>query len=136
MTGPELIQEIEASGGVLALSGDRIRYELPGHVAPLVELLREHREEVLRVLREREHSALCYVHGAKATWWFSPDRYWVCERCHPAPVATALEETTQSGPPQIPDGVRLLCWDRKYPPVAIETWAIVNDVPLFIRTTL
>jgi len=36
----------------------------------------------------------------------------------------------------MPEGVKLLRWAPAHPPVAIETWAIVNDVPQFIRTTL
>jgi hypothetical protein len=54
MTAPELIQTIEAAGGVLTLRGDRIRYELPEDSAPLIEVLRRYRDEVLGVLRERE----------------------------------------------------------------------------------
>ena len=51
MTAPELIQTIEAAGGVLTLRGDRIRYELPEDSAPLIEVLRRYRDEVLGVLR-------------------------------------------------------------------------------------
>jgi hypothetical protein len=36
----------------------------------------------------------------------------------------------------MPEGVRLLVWAPKHPPVAVETFAIVDDVPQFIRTTL
>ena len=36
----------------------------------------------------------------------------------------------------MPRGVRLLKWAPQLPPVAIESWAIVNDVPQFIQTTL
>src|ERR1019366_8397512 len=35
-----------------------------------------------------------------------------------------------------PKGVTLLRWAPERPPVAIESWAVVNDVPQFIRTTL
>ena len=46
MTAPELIQTIEAAGGVLTLKGDRIRYELPEDAAAMVERLRQYRDEV------------------------------------------------------------------------------------------
>jgi len=38
--------------------------------------------------------------------------------------------------PAMSAGVRLLAWEPKQPPVAIVTWAVVNDVPQFIRATL
>jgi hypothetical protein len=121
---------------VLSLSGDRIRYELPEDAAPLVEALRKHREEVIRVLRERERPAHCCIHEAKAKWWARPDGTWVCGLCHPDPYEVALEKVDQSGPPPMPEGVRLLAWVAEHPPVAIETLAVVNDVPQFIRATL
>ena len=54
MTAPELIQRIEAAGGVLTVSGDLIQYKLPEDAVSMVEGLRRHRTEVIRVLRERE----------------------------------------------------------------------------------
>ena len=54
MTVPELLSNIEAAGGALVLAGDRIRCRLPEDAAPLLRELRAHRDEVLRVLRERE----------------------------------------------------------------------------------
>jgi len=116
MTAPELIQTIEAVGGVLTLKGDRIRYELPEDAAPMIEVLRQYRDEVVGVLRERERPE-----GGKI---------------HPDPYAVALEKTSQSEPPPMPTGVRLLRWVPERPPVVIERWAVVNDVPQFIQTTL
>jgi hypothetical protein len=137
VTAPELIQTIEAAGGVLSLRGDRIRYEVPEDAAlPLLQALRKHREEVIRVLREREPPARCCVHGAEAKWWVRLDGSRVCGHCYPDPFAAAVEETDQICPPSMPEGVRLLAWSPERPPVAIETWAIVNDVPQFIRATL
>lgn len=54
MTVPELLNNVEAAGGALALAGDSIRCRLPGDAAPLLRELRAHRDEVLRILRERE----------------------------------------------------------------------------------
>jgi hypothetical protein len=38
--------------------------------------------------------------------------------------------------PTMPPGVRLIAWELKEPPVAIETCAVVIDPALFARTTL
>jgi len=117
MTAPELIQTIEAVGGVLTLKGDRIRYELPEDVAPpMIEALCQYRDEVVGLLRERDRPE-----GGKS---------------HPDAYAVALEKTVQSEPPTMPTGVRLLQWAPERPPVVIESWAVVNDVPQFIQTTL
>jgi hypothetical protein len=116
MNAPELIQRIQAAGGVLTLTGDRIRYELPEDAAPMIEALRQYRDEVFGVLRDRERSQRRRGHA---------DRYVV-----------ALEKATQSVPPPMPKGVRLLEWAPERPPVAIESWAVVNDVPQFIQASL
>ena|SRR5258708_7130693 len=89
-----VIERIEVAGGVLALNGERIRYQLPEDVAGLLEELRAHRDEVLLFLRMRERI------------------------------------------PLMPPGVRLVSWDLKHPPVAIETCAVVTDSALFARSTL
>jgi hypothetical protein len=49
----QLIERIEAAGGVLAIHGDRIRCRLPEEATPLLEELRTRRDEVLLLLRER-----------------------------------------------------------------------------------
>jgi hypothetical protein len=36
----------------------------------------------------------------------------------------------------MPEGVTLLRWEPLQPPVAITTWAVVNDVPRFVDVTL
>jgi hypothetical protein len=51
MTAPQLIQEIEAAGGVLALKGDKITYDVPKAARVLVDVLREHRDEVVHPAR-------------------------------------------------------------------------------------
>ena len=117
MTAPELIETIESVGGILTLNGDRIHYELPEDAAPMLDVLRQCRDEVVRLLRGRE----------------GPQ---ICGKSHPDPYAVALEKTIQSGPPPMPKGVRLLQWAPQLPPVAIESWAVVNDVLQFIQTTL
>jgi hypothetical protein len=116
MTAPELIQRVEAVGGVLTLRGDRIHYELPSDAAPMLDVLRQCREEVVRLLRGRER----------------PED----GKSHPDPYTVALEKAAQSGPPPMPPGVTLLQWSPLKPPVAIESWAVVTDVPQFVQTTL
>jgi hypothetical protein len=116
MTAPELIQTIEAVGGILTLRGDRIHYELPEDAAPMLDVLRQYRDEVVRLLRRRKGPE-----GGMS---------------HPDPYTVALEKAAQAGPPPMPHGVTLLEWAPLSPPVAIESWAVVTDVPQFVQTTL
>lgn len=57
MTALQIIHEIEAAGGVLTLNGDRIRYDVPMGARALVDVLRQHRDEVLQALRGRKEAA-------------------------------------------------------------------------------
>ncbi len=82
-----------------------------------------------------EHLASYYVHGSTATRPHS-DSSSVPERCRPDSYVLAIQDTIESGPPVMPEGVKLLHYLPKRPPVQIETWALVNDVPQFIRATL
>jgi len=36
----------------------------------------------------------------------------------------------------MPEGIKLVQWAPKRPPISITTWLLVNDVPGFIRATL
>jgi hypothetical protein len=66
----------------------------------------------------------------------------------PADAAHLLEELrankdevisllrSRQGIPALPPGVRLIGWNLKQPPVALETCAVVTDPALFARTTL
>lgn len=55
-------------------------------------------------------------------------------RAHRTEVAAFLRARALI--PAMPPGVRLVKWNLKEPPVAIETCAIVTDPALFVRTTL
>jgi hypothetical protein len=55
-------------------------------------------------------------------------------RRHRGEVAKSLQ--AQAGIPKMPDGVRLVQWSLKEPPVAIETCAVVTEPALFASTTL
>jgi hypothetical protein len=55
-------------------------------------------------------------------------------RAHREEVAEFLRE--RAAIPAMPKGVRLVRWNLREPPVAIETYAVVTDPALFARTTL
>ena len=110
MTAPEIIQEIEAAGGVLTLNGDRIRYDVPKGARALVDVLREHRGEVLLVLRQRLHR-------------------------HPDPCDQAVAKVNNEGLPKMPAGIRLLERAPKQAPVILTRYSVVTDVPNFLSTT-
>lgn len=53
MTVPELLDTIRQRGGLVALEGHQVRYDLRGDAASLTSELIAHKEEVRRFLRER-----------------------------------------------------------------------------------
>jgi hypothetical protein len=57
-----------------------------------------------------------------------------CLRAHRDEVINFLKE--REGAPPMPDGVRLIRWRLKRPPVAIMKVEIVTDVPAFVKVTL
>jgi hypothetical protein len=136
MSAPELIQQIENLDGSLGIDGDRIRVLLTPEAETWVPELQRTRDEVFRVLLERDHPAVCTVHGAGATWWNLVDGTAVCGRCHPDPFDTVGRVAAQSEPVAMPAGVRLLRWAPKQPPIAVTTFSVVTDPQSFIRSTL
>ncbi len=54
MTAKQVIEQIEAAGGTLTINGERIRCRAPREAAHLVEELRAHRDDVRRLLEERQ----------------------------------------------------------------------------------
>jgi hypothetical protein len=52
MNAPELLETVQNLGGLLTLSGERIQYTLPNSAAWLVSELKEHRKELIGLLRE------------------------------------------------------------------------------------
>ena len=59
MTPEEIIESIEAVGGLLALEGEQIYYELPTAAATLLGDLQRHRTAVVEVLRSRHLVPRC-----------------------------------------------------------------------------
>jgi len=55
-------------------------------------------------------------------------------RKHRSEIAAFLRDRQRM--PEIPQGLRLIHWNLKVPPVAIETCSVVTDPALFARTTL
>jgi hypothetical protein len=49
-----IVQRIEVAGGVLALNGDHVRFRLPQDSAELLADLREHKHEIVLLLKKRE----------------------------------------------------------------------------------
>lgn len=56
MTASELVETIKQRGGVLALDGDGVEYVLPSDTSHLLGMLRQHKEELIAILR---------VHGGR-----------------------------------------------------------------------
>src|SRR5439155_3829821 len=54
MSAVEVVEAILAAGGVLALNGNRIHYQIPAQAAALLDELRCHRADVLHLLRQRK----------------------------------------------------------------------------------
>lgn len=104
----------------------------PSSVLPFDQLTCERSE-----LSEKRSDPLtvCPVHPA-ATWWKRRDGGAACSPCHPDPFVVAARESARCGPPIMPDGVALLSWSPKRPPVALRTHSVVNDTSKFIESTL
>ncbi|MCL6566740.1 MAG: hypothetical protein K6U09_10005 [Acidobacteriia bacterium] len=92
----ELLQRAELLGVRFWFEGDKLKVGLPDdpEAEAAVDELRVHRDDVLRLLQERETI------------------------------------------PPMPPGVRLVEWKPKPAPVMITRWAVVIDVPAFVRSTL
>lgn len=68
MTPEEIIERIEAVGGLLALEGEQIYYELPTTAVTLLGDLQRHRIAVVEVLRSR-HLVPAMPQGVRLTRW-------------------------------------------------------------------
>jgi hypothetical protein len=59
MTAAKIIEDIESVGGWIWLEGESCRYKIPREAEHLLPELRAHREEVCRLLAEREVEPAC-----------------------------------------------------------------------------
>ena len=94
------IVELKALGYEVAVEGDQIRLRHhgtqepdPAQVAPLIESVKEHKDDAIRFLRgnlEREGTGRreCYFCGG-TRFWISVYGMTICTRCHP-PAAPHL----------------------------------------------
>jgi hypothetical protein len=109
MTACQIVEEIEAAGGVLRLEGDRVRCNIPTSARALVEVARAHREGIREVLRQRLEGARPVVLG------------WVATRCAKAPGAWSAERFLYRD-------YRKWCFAEGHAAVGVETFtAILND---------
>jgi hypothetical protein len=53
MNAPELLEAVQSLGGALTLSGERIQYTLPDSAVWLIPKLKQNRQELVGLLRER-----------------------------------------------------------------------------------
>ena len=81
-------------------------------------------------------SERCYIQGSHATWRPTPMARGSAGAATQTNSQQPWRETNQTAHQSCQEVWTLLRWAPKRPPVAIETWAIVNDVPQFIRATL
>lgn len=65
----------------------------------------------------------------------TPEVQALLQRLRAEPVLQLLREREAALPP-MPPGVRLVEWNPKSAPVMITRWAVVTDVPGFVRCTL
>jgi hypothetical protein len=139
MTAEEIIAAVEAVGGRIWLHDGLLHSRLPRRERSeggLLPELRRRRDEVLYYLTENDPLAVCPVHSVRATSWRCQDGYAVCGLCHPDPLALAVTQSQQSGPPAMPTGVRLLAWELKQPPVELRICSVVTNPFGFITSTL
>jgi len=93
MTGGELVEAIAAAGGVLTLEGDSLRFRVPDHAAHLVEELREHKPEVVAMLKRLGGRVAVFPHCPKCAsyyLWRNDAGLFECQTCG----LTEIEEST------------------------------------------
>jgi hypothetical protein len=82
----QLALEIERSGGTLELKADgRICFEIPKDAEHLLPLLREHKQELIPLLRRRagyiRAFPACPFCGSYYLWRQPADTKWECQNC-------------------------------------------------------
>ncbi len=70
MNAPALLNEFQRMGIRLEARGDKLRAEAPEHIltAELVAELRAHKQEILKVLRQRQWYVFEYRRDGAKTW--------------------------------------------------------------------
>ena len=67
MNAPELLEAVQKAGGSLLLDGERIRYMLPDSGIWMITELKQHRTELLVLLRRRQHQGM--LSGVRLKKW-------------------------------------------------------------------
>lgn len=49
----EIVEAVTSRGGQLWLDGELLRYRLPANMGPMVDVLREHKPEIIEILAQR-----------------------------------------------------------------------------------
>ena len=62
MSTAELIDSVKRVGGILELHGDKLKCQLPKSAAHFVELLREHKQELIGIVRARGGRIATFPH--------------------------------------------------------------------------
>ncbi len=137
MTAPEIIQEIEAAGGVLAVKSGKITFDVPTGLRPLVDSLRERKDEVIALLQARDRDP---DEGDKSAPVQSPAvateanksedfTRWVLERCA---LRENHEDSQSVGSLQL-DYIQW-CYGHNTIPCSRETFeALLQDAGFVIR---
>ena len=119
-----VIEDLRRLGFEIEAVGDcvRVRHSLPPgpEALPLLEHMRQHKAEVLAALtgpQSREEVQTKEVTGN-------------------AEILDGIVADALPLPPNLPNGVRLLLYAPKKPPVALEECSIVTNVELFIQSSL
>jgi hypothetical protein len=108
MVAEEIVRSIAVAGGVLSLNGDKVKYRLPLTVAHLADELREHKPEIVSLLRSVggrvAYFPACPKCGAYCLYRVGNAGLFECERCslqgieeHAARIASFLAESRSPG---------------------------------------
>lgn len=77
MQTADLLVTVSAAGGQLWLEGGKLRARLPESLRPMVEVLREHRGEIIELLAQRPAMPA----GVRLVSWFPKDAPIQLSRC-------------------------------------------------------
>ncbi|MFZ0742974.1 MAG: hypothetical protein WAM85_01130 [Terracidiphilus sp.] len=117
LNAAKLIQTVQAAGGRFTVDGDRLGVSPRTAAEPLLEKIREHKTEIIKLLRADAAQVVQTI---------------------PAPLsARSAPESDEVFPTvALPAGVRLVRWAPKAAPVRLSECSTVTDTEKFIGTTL
>jgi hypothetical protein len=114
-------------------SSIRVAYRCPASalegVRNAIAILREHKPEAITLLTEKSCGGSQGLRNQHIQRRDAEDGF-----ANRESAASALGQSAAA--PPMPPHIRLVEWNPKKAPIAIDTCSVVVDVPLFIRTTL